>query len=695
VDAICINQFDLQERGFQVSMMRDIYSIASRVLVYAGHGDPRLDAVMKSLALYDHHKPPARRTHPEVEALLHMRYFSRIWTIQEVQLARSASLTIGRHTVNWQTFAYCVKLALPQRIDGFRGHWVQESSNSSKNTNILSCMKNAMRCQSGDPRDRVYGLMGLVEEDEQNDLPIDYDISVQQLFTGLAAYWLSSKQYNFLDYVTLPRVTPGLPSWVPDWTALSTSTSDSPGNQVGLHIYVPRPPLSISKLKRISKSVHLQWKIDTSNDNWYDYRQLPENMYWERQSKREDSYTLPSSHRDHSFDMKTGMGILALSAIPILVFYKGVTSFPGPDNFSLGISVINESSLRHELDTSGLYLYRLADCRKAFFMRKHAGSVFSIFGPSLSISVLPNKDESTQPFYTRRYSLYRKIVLLQSNAVETWLENLFFYGLRTRPEPALIGHAFAGEWLSLFPLSLAASQSFDATYGGNDRKFRDICTENQSKALDEMRSSVLRRFPRSIDKPGNLGQSHFDDYLVIHGELFTRKNSVDSRFAEWLQNNIPNPTGHIHADLNQTISHCQTQIERLNSASEAYGSLESTMMELQETNNLPEVDFIMYNSSRASLYTPLLVHGPSQLDWKDNQSRSVNIKVVKLLQQAHQILDQLPFDENRSVEWNLDRLLIHVLTLEMVVSLQELMHHRRLARRLEGRPQSVESIYLI
>jgi hypothetical protein len=44
VDAICINQFDLQERGLQVSMMRDIYSIASRVLIYAGHGGSELDA---------------------------------------------------------------------------------------------------------------------------------------------------------------------------------------------------------------------------------------------------------------------------------------------------------------------------------------------------------------------------------------------------------------------------------------------------------------------------------------------------------------------------------------------------------------------------------------------------------------------------------------------------------------------------
>jgi hypothetical protein len=185
---------------------------------------------MNLLAPNDRHQPPDSIPHPEVGCLLGVRYFSRIWTIQEVQLARSASLTVGKRTVSWQTFVFHVKLALSERLSGFRCHWVEEPSNGSKSTNILSFMEKTMRCQCGDPRDRVYGLMGLVEEDEQTDLPIDYGISVQQLFTGLASYWLSKNQYNFLDYVTLPRATSGLPSWVPDWTAISTSTSDFPRN---------------------------------------------------------------------------------------------------------------------------------------------------------------------------------------------------------------------------------------------------------------------------------------------------------------------------------------------------------------------------------------------------------------------------------------------------------------------------------
>jgi hypothetical protein len=36
VDAICINQFDLEEKNIQVPLMKDIYSKASVVLIWLG-----------------------------------------------------------------------------------------------------------------------------------------------------------------------------------------------------------------------------------------------------------------------------------------------------------------------------------------------------------------------------------------------------------------------------------------------------------------------------------------------------------------------------------------------------------------------------------------------------------------------------------------------------------------------------------
>ncbi|KAF2107226.1 heterokaryon incompatibility, partial [Lophiotrema nucula] len=41
IDAICINQEDMQERGTQVQRMVDIYALASKVVVWIGELTPR------------------------------------------------------------------------------------------------------------------------------------------------------------------------------------------------------------------------------------------------------------------------------------------------------------------------------------------------------------------------------------------------------------------------------------------------------------------------------------------------------------------------------------------------------------------------------------------------------------------------------------------------------------------------------
>jgi hypothetical protein len=43
IDALCINQQDKDERGYQVAMMKDIYSNASRVYIWLGEGTDRSD----------------------------------------------------------------------------------------------------------------------------------------------------------------------------------------------------------------------------------------------------------------------------------------------------------------------------------------------------------------------------------------------------------------------------------------------------------------------------------------------------------------------------------------------------------------------------------------------------------------------------------------------------------------------------
>ena len=51
VDAICINQDDDSERAAQVSLMKDIYSVARPTYIWLGEGTARSDAAMEYLAV--------------------------------------------------------------------------------------------------------------------------------------------------------------------------------------------------------------------------------------------------------------------------------------------------------------------------------------------------------------------------------------------------------------------------------------------------------------------------------------------------------------------------------------------------------------------------------------------------------------------------------------------------------------------
>jgi hypothetical protein len=182
VDAICINQFDLEERGHQVSLMRDIYTSAARVLTYLGDKHDLLDTVAERSVSDGQRFDPF---HEDLKAIVRMPYFSRIWVVQELLLSKTASLTFDDHTMHWTDFSSHVKSLTASKEDGFYGNWVGLLSKRKRIKDLMSALQITQDCRCSDPRDRVYGLMGLVDDEDRNNLPIDYELSVQQLYTGL------------------------------------------------------------------------------------------------------------------------------------------------------------------------------------------------------------------------------------------------------------------------------------------------------------------------------------------------------------------------------------------------------------------------------------------------------------------------------------------------------------------------------
>jgi hypothetical protein len=132
IDAICVNQEDLEERSRQVERMSDIYKLAERVVVWLGpesndstlalqvlemlSSRVKFDALMSNFSLIEvESKPePAERfaIQPYDEgmskSILHLverDWFERLWIWQEISLAnKTAILMCGYQTLHWQHF---------------------------------------------------------------------------------------------------------------------------------------------------------------------------------------------------------------------------------------------------------------------------------------------------------------------------------------------------------------------------------------------------------------------------------------------------------------------------------------------------------------------------------------------------------------------------------------------------------------
>lgn len=86
VDAICIDQGNLRERGIQVQSMAMIYNMASCVVVWLGESESNSDRAIEEInkAAAGKHIEDNQTVHQAVFQLLQREWFKRIWVRDEL-----------------------------------------------------------------------------------------------------------------------------------------------------------------------------------------------------------------------------------------------------------------------------------------------------------------------------------------------------------------------------------------------------------------------------------------------------------------------------------------------------------------------------------------------------------------------------------------------------------------------------------
>lgn len=98
IDSICVNQNDEEERSAQIRLLGDIYSCAKHVISWLG---PSADS--SNLAM-GYIQGVCKNVELSVNALLNRRYWTRLWMVQEIVLARKWLVACGLDIVNSEEF---------------------------------------------------------------------------------------------------------------------------------------------------------------------------------------------------------------------------------------------------------------------------------------------------------------------------------------------------------------------------------------------------------------------------------------------------------------------------------------------------------------------------------------------------------------------------------------------------------------
>ncbi|KAE8444215.1 hypothetical protein EG329_000812 [Mollisiaceae sp. DMI_Dod_QoI] len=220
IDALCINQANIEERNYQVRQMDRIYKDAKKVVIWVGCESPNdAKALPYIWEIYDKGDIPTRFYSPhscinwgisnigwykqhlhrweEISKFCARPYWTRQWIIQEVMLATNASVQCGEHSMDWRFFRD-VTYPVPLIEDDEEQRDIRQQIGSSGLRKVIIGKAKAGSQQGSSPlldlvvahrdakclerRDKVFGVHSMSQLCCKEAVPVDYSKPEYLLF---------------------------------------------------------------------------------------------------------------------------------------------------------------------------------------------------------------------------------------------------------------------------------------------------------------------------------------------------------------------------------------------------------------------------------------------------------------------------------------------------------------------------------
>lgn len=275
-DALCIDQQNRDEKRNQLRLMTDIYKSAQSVAIWLG---PERDhsalatRFLRAVAANAHNRdylvslmsslPDRLQEIEAVISLFERKYWDRLWVVQEIFNAKTIKVYCGSTKLPWSVYEEASRVFYKYKPEiescfpagtkagrpGMGSHkqlshsqvLAYEGPNSLLDRRfledfnilekgpdtmlfqgLLDIMRRYRRKLSQDPKDKVFGILGVLPERIRREIPADYSLSVKDVYTNVVDILIHTT--NRLDVICecihFPRhvSSANLQSWVPDWS---------------------------------------------------------------------------------------------------------------------------------------------------------------------------------------------------------------------------------------------------------------------------------------------------------------------------------------------------------------------------------------------------------------------------------------------------------------------------------------------
>lgn len=261
IDAICIDQQNIKERGHQVKHMGDVYSLANRVVVWLGPREEKSNyalRLMETLAskvdinwLTSTMKPSVqskdepewadrdlplpyqREEYSAIYALIRRQWFERLWVRQEIRLANRESIVMcGTNIISWLRFRDAIFCLLRKEKDmevellyPFEDllETIYNISYDSTAVPFVELLYNARACKCSDPKDRVFAILSMLPTFEKHiSIQPDYSLSTLDIYQNVVLRHVKDiGRLDILQHCEMQDLNPAFPTWVPDWSVVN------------------------------------------------------------------------------------------------------------------------------------------------------------------------------------------------------------------------------------------------------------------------------------------------------------------------------------------------------------------------------------------------------------------------------------------------------------------------------------------